>query len=323
MKSVVGAIIIGDQTGAMEDKHSPSRFCSYQAPWASMELLGKSPIARLAEDLKQDCDVVSLISNDRDSQHGNATHQGSIADLAADRFDDYKREGLGTVLIVQCGSYVELDVAEMLNFHQVRGVGVTRAFSEHAPLDIWMVDLSELPDHVPPLSTLLRTTPAMYHSQGYVNHLRTAREFRRLVLDSFHSRCRLRPQGPEIKPGIWSCDGAQIERSARVVAPAFIGRAVYISAECLITRGSNVESNSRVDFGTAVEDSTILPNSYVGIGLDLSHSIVDGRKLLNLRHNVNLEITDPVVMRQNTVGGVHRQSWASIEAGSMALSSAE
>jgi hypothetical protein len=28
-------------------------------------------------------------------------------------------------------------------------------------------------------------------------------------------------------------------------------------------------------------------------------------------------------MRQNTVGGVHRQSWASIEAGSMALSSAE
>jgi len=320
---VVGAIIIGDQKGAMEDQQSPSRFSSYQAPWASMEVLGMTPIARLAEDLQKDCDTVFVISNDRDSQHAKATHQASIADLAADCFANYKREGLGTVLIVRCGSYVELDVAEMFNFHQEQGVGVTRAYSDDAPLDVWMVDPSGLPEHMASLSTLLSAKPAMYRSRGYVNQLRTAREFRRLVLDSFYSRCHLRPQGSEIKPGIWSCDGAQIERSARVVAPAFLGRDVYISAECLITRGSNVESNSRVDFGTAVEDSTILPNSYVGIGLDLSHSIVDGRNLLNLRHNVNLEITDPVVMRQNTVGGEHRQSPANIETSALALSSAE
>ena len=320
---MVGAIIIGDQKGAMEDKQSPSRFTSYQAPWASMEVLGMTPIARLAEDLQKDCDTVCVISNDRDSQHAKATHQPSINDLAADRLANYKREGLGTVLIVRCGSYVEVDVAEMLSFHQEQGVSVTRAFSDDSPLDVWMVDPSELPEHVATLSSLPWARPAMYRSQGYVNQLRTAREFRRLVLDGFYSRCRLRPQGSEIKPGIWSCEGAQIERSARVVAPAFIGRDVHISAECLITRGSNVESNSRVDFGTAVEDSTILPNSYVGIGLDLSHSIVDGRYLLNLRHNVNLEITDPVVMRQNTVDGGHRQSWASIESSPMALSSAE
>lgn len=320
---MVGAIIIGDQNGAMEGSHSPSRFSSYRAPWASMEVLGKTPIARLAEDLKKDCVVVSVISNDRPSQYANATHQASIADLAADRLANYKREGLGTVLLARCGSYVEFDVAEMLNLHQEQGVGVTRAFSDDVPLDVWIVDPLELPEQVATLSSLLRARPAMYRSQGYVNQLRTAREYRRLVLDSFYSRCRLRPQGLEIKPGIWSGDGAQIERSARVVAPAFIGRDVHISAECLITRGSNVESNSRVDFGTAVEDSTILPNSYLGIGLDLSHSIVDGRNLLNLRRNVNLEITDPVVMRQNTVGGGHRQSWASIDTSPMALSSAE
>jgi ADP-glucose pyrophosphorylase len=324
MNLVIGAIIIGDQTGAMEDKQSPSRFCSY-APWARMEVLGNSPIARLAKDLKKDCNIVSVVSNDRDSQHAKATYQDSMADVAADRFADYKREGFGTVVIVRCGAYVEFDVVEMLNFHQEQGVGVTRAFSDAdaAPLDVWMVDPSGLPEDAATLSNLLCASPAVYRSQGYVNQLHTARDFRRLVLDSFSSRCRLRPQGSEIKPGIWSCDGAQIERSARVVAPAFIGRDVHISAECLITRGSNVESNSRVDFGTAVEDSTILPNSYVGIGLDLSHSIVDGCNLLNLQHNVTLEVTDPVVMRQNTVGGGHRQSWASIETSPMELSSAE
>jgi hypothetical protein len=280
-----------------------------------MEVLGKTPIARLAEDLEKDCNTVSVISND---------HEASSADLAADRFANYKREGLVTVLIVRCGSYVELDVAEMLNFHQEKGVGVTRAFlNDDAPLDVWMVDPLGLPEHVANLSSVFCAGPARYRMQGYVNQLLTGRDFRRLVLDSFHSRCRLRPQGSEIKPGIWGCEGSQIERSARVVAPAFIGRDVHISAECLITRGSNVESNSRVDFGTAVEDSTILPNSYVGIGLDLSHSIVDGRNLLNLQHNVNLEITDPVVMRQNTVGGGHHQTWASVETSPMALSSAE
>lgn len=322
MKSVVGAIVISDQTVAMEDKHLPSRFSSC-APWARMEVLGNSPIARLAEDLKKACNVVSVISNDRNSRHLRATYQDWIADVAADRFSNYKREGFGTIVIVRCGAYVEFDVVEMLNFHQEQGVGVTRAFSDAAPLDVWMVDPSGLPEDAATLSDLLCASPAVYRSQGYVNQLHTARDFRRLVLDSFSSRCRLRPQGAEIKPGIWSCDGAQVERSARVVAPAFIGRDVRISDECLITRGSNVERNSRVDFGTAVEDSTILPNSYVGIGLDLSHSIVDGRNLLNLQHNVDLEITDPVVMRQNTVGGGHGQSWPSIEASTMALSSAE
>ena len=107
-----------------------------------------------------------------------------------------------------------------------------------------------------------------------------------------------------------------------MVAPAFIGRNVHISAECLITRGSNVESNSRVEFGTAVEDSSILSDSYVGIGLELSHSIVDGHNLLNLRHNVSLEITDPVVMRKNTVRGGDRQSLNG-ESRQMALSSTE
>jgi NDP-sugar pyrophosphorylase family protein len=186
-----------------------------------------------------------------------------------------------------------------------------------------MVDTSGFPEDVPMLSTLLSAQPVMYQSQGYVNPLQSAGDFRRLVLDSFHSRCRVRPQGSEIKPGIWICEGAQIERSARVVAPAFIGRDSHISAECLITRGSNVESNSQVDYGTAVEDSSILSNSYVGIGLDVSHSIVQGRHLLNLRHNVNLEITDPAVMRPNTTRGGDCQSGTGIESSPMALSSAQ
>lgn len=321
---MLAAIIIGDQGGAVEDNQSPSGVGSLRQPWVAVEALGKAPIARLAEDLKKGiCDAVSVIANDPpDNHHARTTHPSSIADLAADHLAKYKREGFRTVLIVQCGAYLEFDAAEMLTFHKEQGSIVTRAFTDAASLDVWMVDPSGLPEHTPLLSALHCSRPVAYRSHAYVNQLQAARDLRRLVLDSFHSRCRLRPQGSEIKPGIWVCEGAQIERSARVVAPAFIGRDVQISAECLVTRGSNVESGSRVDFGTAVEDSSILANSYVGIGLDLSHSIVDGRNLLNLQHNVSLEITDPVVMRQNTVRGEERQSWARTES-PLALSSAE
>ena len=94
-------------------------------------------------------------------------------------------------------------------------------------------------------------------------------------------------------------DGAQIARNARVVAPAYIGHGVRILDDCLITRGSTVEANSYVDFGTAIEDSSVLLDTYVGIGLDLSHSIVDGDEIVNLRHEVRLRISDPVVMRRH------------------------
>jgi NDP-sugar pyrophosphorylase family protein len=120
---------------------------------------------------------------------------------------------------------------------------------------------------------------------------------RQLICDALAGRCQFRPQGFEVKPGVWMGQGAQVERSARIVAPAFIGRNSKIAEQCLITRGTNVESNSHVDYGTVIEDSSILSNTYVGIGLDLSHSIVDGDNLLNLQHGVTLKIGDPVVLR--------------------------
>jgi hypothetical protein len=39
----------------------------------------------------------------------------------------------------------------------------------------------------------------------------------------------------------------------------------------------------------------------VGIGLDLSYSIVNGNNLLNLERDVTLEIADPCVIRPNRV----------------------
>ena len=132
-------------------------------------------------------------------------------------------------------------------------------------------------------------------------------------------KCKARPRGTETRPGIWMDEGVQVARGARIVAPAYIGREVRIADDCLITRCSNVESWSQVDFGTAIEDTSILTNTYVGIGLDLSQSIVDGDQLLNLRHEVRLHISDPVVLKKNLSRAHHRDRLVRAEASEMTL----
>lgn len=319
---MLAAIIIGDQSGPVEDSQAASPDNSGSTSWAALEVLGQAPISRLAEDLKSVCDVVWVVANSAQASSGR-TSDPPTGDPVSESFASCKLESVEAVLVVRCGAYVEINATEMLDFHERESWDVTRAFTESGALDVWMVSPSAFPEETPLLPTLLSMQTAMYRSQGYVNLLRTARDFRQLVLDGFYSRCGLRPKGTETKPGIWVGHGAHIERSSRIVAPAFIGRNVRISDECLITRGTNIESNCHIDFGTAVEDSSVLSNTYVGIGLDLSHSIVNGQSLLNLWHNVSLDITDPVVVRDNLVTGRDHQSWATVDSGQVALLSAE
>jgi hypothetical protein len=318
---MLGAIIIageGAESSAIGSAQTPRR------PWAHVEVLGRSVIARFADQLKRECDAVYVTPSDRVTTRVRRKFPDGTTDeceSASVLLANLRQEGFETVLVARCGAYVEFDPSDMLAFHREGGHGVSRALAPDGPLDLWMIDCGRLSDDEPVLP-LLQAEPANYQIFGYVNRLQNAYDFRRLVLDSFSSRCQLRPLGVEVKPGVWICEGAQIERTARLVAPAFIGSQVVVSDDCLITRGSNIESNSLVDFGTAIEDSSVLPKSYVGIGLDLAHSIVDGRNLLNLRHNVGLEITDPVVMRHHAGRGGDR-SWADVRHSEMMLSSAD
>jgi len=92
-------------------------------------------------------------------------------------------------------------------------------------------------------------------------------------------------------------EGAEIHRRARVVAPAYIGGGSKVRADALITRFSNIERDCCIDCGTAVEDSSVLANTSVGIWLDLCHAVVRENMLLNLERDVLIEILDSRVLR--------------------------
>ena len=333
---IVGPEITGTSVSARSD-HSVRSAEQLQRgiPLTCVEVLGRSVLDRLSDELRKiGIDAVTVVA-DRCFEAARSDVDQAISlpiswvedawSSATRMLMHYRENGIDTALVIRPGAYAELDYADVLQYHREGNQGTTRAYSEDVPLDIWVVDGNRFSAGEQIRDTFLAGNGARYAVGGYVNHLEHPRDLRRLVTDALSSRCRLRPQGCETRPGVWMNEGAEVHRSARIVAPAFIGRDSRIEEQCLITRCSSVESNCQIDYGTVIEDSSILPNSYVGIGLDISHSIIRGNSLLNLERDVTLEIADPGVMRLNRVlrKEANRQSPMSLGLVEMSLASVE
>src|SRR5512146_3031843 len=119
----------------------------------------------------------------------------------------------------------------------------------------------------------MRGAGELYPFEGYINPLQDARDLRVLALDGFAGVAHIPPCGCEIKPGVWVADGARVHRTARLLAPCFVGARAKIRAASLLTRGCVVEHHAQIDCGTIVENSTVLPSATVGAGLDAVQSV--------------------------------------------------
>lgn len=278
-------------------------------PLGCVEVLGRSVVDRILDALHRSAfgRVVVLadkanawpveMNHDRRAPHLVQDPWGAVAV----ELQSCKAAGIDTVVLIRPSAYAEINVADLLQCHRDENAPITRAFLDKRPLDVWVVDASRLDSSEDLVPRLLSDECTAYPVSGYVNFLDHPRDLRRLVVDCFNNTCRLRPEGQEVRPGVWMNEGVDVHRGARIVAPAFLGRGSRIEQQCLITRCSNVEANCHVDYGTVIEDSSVLPNTYVGIGLDISHSIVHGDTLLSLEREVTLQISDHGVIRSNRV----------------------
>ncbi len=216
----------------------------------------------------------------------------------AQKFSEYLRSGIDHTFVVSGGLYTETDLLDLFYFHREGRQHATRACERQLPLDLWVVDCAKAQPI--DLSSLFgHSGDVSYFIREYVNCVSHARDLRRLVSDVLRGRCAMRPSGIETKPGIWIEDGAEIHRRARIVSPAYIGSGSKLREDTLITRCSSIERGCFVDYGTVIEDSSILANTHIGIWLDVGHSVAAGNKLFNLERNVILEISDPSILRAN------------------------
>jgi NDP-sugar pyrophosphorylase family protein len=276
-------------------------------PLACIEILGQSMLARTLERLRAagatpitvvaEEGLCRLLSELHD--HGVEVCHAKPGDdlwvVAGQKVRQHLANGVRTVLVQRIGAYVELNLADIVQFHEDRGRSLCRAHDREGALDLWVVgpNLADASDPQFAGPPNWGDFPAhAYVGCEYVNRLRNAREMRRLAVDCLHSRCSIRPSGREVKPGVWLDDHAHVHRKARVVAPAYIGRRTRVQATALITRSSSLERNCEVSGGTVVEDACVLSNTYLGRWLDVSHAVVDGSKFVDLRSDVAVEISD-------------------------------
>ncbi len=215
-------------------------------------------------------------------------------------FGEHVQAGAEAVLVLRVGPYFELNAEELIQFHCDRRNRVTPLVDAAGdPLPGFLLSASRRNDAAFLFRHRLqamRSAGVSYTCRGYCNRLCDAADLRRLAVDGLLGAAGIAPAGRQLKPGVWVADGARIQRGARLLAPAFIGRRAKVRAAAVITRCSALEHHSEVDCGTVVENSTLLPYTYLGAGLDANQAVLGLKRLAHLRRSVEVEITDPKLL---------------------------
>ena len=309
---VLGAIIVVE--GATGDKNATAApsMALVEGPVGCVEVLGRSAVERTVERFQAaEVKVVSVIV-DAATFHWMPPFRSSFDNMkvqaaqdpwsaASQMLKDYAENGVDYAFISAVSAYTECDLIDFFWFHRGSRRAVTRAFDRAGVLDLWIATCAKAQQEGFALLPEGEQggISASYFISRYVSRLASARDISRFVEDGLSGKCELRPSGREIRPGVWVDDEAQIHRRARIVAPAFVGRKTKVCEDTVVTRFSSVEGCCYIDYGTVIERSSVLADSYVGIWLDITHSIVNGNKLLNLERDIVLEILDASVIREN------------------------
>jgi NDP-sugar pyrophosphorylase family protein len=302
-------------------EHNVEKGQAFEAPLATLDVVGKSTLQRMAERLQQYgiSQVSAVVEAAAPSGIRNFGLPSDVSCIssAPDRFwrtaesvfNDMAQGGAELVILIRLGAYAEVDFERLVQFHLDRKERVTRMAANEQLLEIFCISASRRNDAASLFRTQLahcRSECPLLQHEGYLNPLATARDLRQLAIDILTRQAQTCPAGKEIKPGVWTAPGAMIEKGARVLAPAFVGSLARIRSGAVITRCSSVERHAEVDCGTVIENSTVLPFSYVGAGLDLAHSIAGMGRIVNLHRDVTVTIVDPKLVASLSVASGKR-----------------
>jgi carbonic anhydrase/acetyltransferase-like protein (isoleucine patch superfamily) len=305
----VGAVVTvagNDADGQFEGPSSaairPPRIAA-PSPLAFWHVLGRSAVDHVCLRLRRaGIREISVISENPPAESGPVKPYASRV-LASHNFwrdwdavvSKYLNGGIETILLLRIGPYAEIHYDDLLRFHHQNKSSITHVHDQLGALDLLAVDAAELRKTGDSYRARLgRLLPfrRQYQFSGYTNRLKTPRDFRSLAQHALIGRSEIRPLGSEIQPGIWVGDRTSIHPSAQILSPAFIGFGARVRASCTVSAASTIEENCEIDCGTTIENCSILPGTYIGTGLRMSHSVAGEHRLYHLGRNVAVTIGD-------------------------------
>jgi hypothetical protein len=302
-----GLVLVNSSGVALPDHDQFSGFVA-----GLTDVVGKSPLERIAERLQKfGVSAVTAVVEGQPYDDGiKAT--SSISQIAAtgDRFwraaegafNDLVQAGAELVILVRLGAYAEVDFESMVQFHLDRHCRVSRAMQNGQQVEIFCISASRRNDAASLFRSRLthcRSDCPLFENFGYLNLLADPLDLRQFAVDILMLRTETAPAGEQIRPGVWTAPKAQIEKGARILAPAFIGHYARIRSSAVITRCSSIEHHAQVDCGTVVENASLLPYSYIGAALELAHSVAGFSCIWNLRRDCVVRISDAKLLRHS------------------------
>lgn len=269
------------------------------SPIAHWDVLGESVLNRVLQRLQtfgvSEIVVIPDDSAAEDWADYAATPQRNSWPIWDDVVSRYLSFGLETLLLVRVGAYVEVDVQDLFSFHREICSPVTQLYDEQGALDFLVIDGRELRDGTGSFRSRLKAVlpkHRRYPFTGYTNRLKDAGDFRRLAKDALWGRAAIRPLGHEVQPNVWVGEGAEIDNSANFAPPAYVGKKSRVNAACTVGEASTVEQYCEVDCGTQVIDSSVLPHTYLGMGLNVRNAVISEHTLFHLGRNVQMQFHD-------------------------------
>jgi len=100
----------------------------------------------------------------------------------------------------------------------------------------------------------------------------------------------------EIRPGIWAGLHSRISPGAELHAPCWIGQSVYIAPRTVVGPMAIIEDRSFVEPETAIVNSIVGPDTFVGKCAVIQDALAWGNTLINWKSNVCAHITDAFLL---------------------------
>src|SRR5437868_2404285 len=126
-----------------------------------------------------------------------------------------------------------------------------------------------------------------YVASGYWTDVGSISEYARANADVLLGRVRSPSLGREVRPGVFTNGEVEIDPSARLTGPIFLGNGVKIGAEAEIIGPTVLRDYVSVDYGAVIDRSIVWRNSYIGDRSEL-HGTIVGRQCA-LKSRVTLE----------------------------------
>jgi RNA polymerase sigma factor (sigma-70 family) len=276
-------------------------------PVAMLDVLGEPVLHRIIQGLRDSkvSPIFLLINHalaksalirnlDRTQVDVIVAPENDLAAATQAALANCKERGLRAALVMRAATYLEFNVEDMFGFHCAARQPITFLADSVGRFETAMIDCAASDSATAFLAEgdALESNARDYVMGSYANRLQTPADLRQLAQDAFSQRCKIRPSGVEVRPGVWIAESARLHPLARVEGPAYVGAHTRLRAGVHVTRSTSIERNCEVDRGCTVDNATILPGTYLGVGLEIAYAVAHRNRLIDLKRAIDIEIED-------------------------------